>query len=112
MTKRLYSAGVIVYSKENNHITYLLLHYTAGHWDFPKGKIEEGETKQEAALRELYEETGLHAKLKAGFGEQFGYFLYDLSGEKMHKTVYFFVGETKKQEAVLSCEHQGYFFCK
>ncbi|MFH1332713.1 MAG: NUDIX domain-containing protein, partial [archaeon] len=49
------SAGVIVY----NNGEFLILQYTAGHWDFPKGHIEKGETERETALRELKEETGI-----------------------------------------------------
>ena len=38
---------------------YLVLHYEAGHWDFPKGHVEGEETAEEAAIREIEEETGL-----------------------------------------------------
>lgn len=38
---------------------YLLLRQNSGHWSFPKGHGEEGETAQESALREFREETGL-----------------------------------------------------
>ena len=37
-------------------------------WTFPKGKLEQGETWQEAARRELEEETGLQAELGAEVG--------------------------------------------
>jgi 8-oxo-dGTP pyrophosphatase MutT (NUDIX family) len=32
-------------------------------WTFPKGKVESGETDEEAAVREVEEETGLHCEL-------------------------------------------------
>ncbi len=106
--KQIFSAGVVVFAQENDRTEYLLLHYPAGHWDLPKGKIEEGETKQETALRELYEETRLHTKLKNGFEEELYYYFHDFKGNKVKKTVYFFVGQTEKQEIIISEEHQGY----
>jgi len=43
----------------------LLMIFRRGRWDLPKGKLDEGETIEQCALREVAEETGL-SKLKAG----------------------------------------------
>lgn len=37
----------------------ILFIYRRKHWDLPKGKIEAGETKKQAAIREVIEETGI-----------------------------------------------------
>jgi len=103
------SAGVLVY-RENKNIKFLLLHYPAGHWDFPKGHIEEGESMEETALRELREETGIlkdEIELESGFRETIDY-LYKTRGELSHKKVIFFLGETEKKDVQISREHQGY----
>ncbi len=42
-----------------NELGEFLFIFRRGFWDLPKGKIEEGETKKEAAIREVIEETGL-----------------------------------------------------
>lgn len=57
-------------------------HVNGGHWGFPKGRPEEGETPQETAKRELFEETGL----------QVVQFLSEepLLEQRTGKTVYFF----------------------
>ncbi|SRR5260221_10313697 len=105
--KHQYSAGIIIYKKENGTILYLLLKYGAGHWDFPKGKIETGETKQEAALRELKEETNLTAQIDDNFEETIQYiFMYNQ--EKTTKTVYFFTGHATSTDVKLSHEHTDY----
>jgi 8-oxo-dGTP diphosphatase len=39
-----------------------------GDWTFPKGKLEPGETFEEAALREVLEETGFTCALKSFLG--------------------------------------------
>lgn len=49
------AAGGIVKNNEGN----LLFIHRLGRWDLPKGKIEIGESLQEAALREVEEETSL-----------------------------------------------------
>ncbi|GIR00514.1 MAG: hypothetical protein CM15mP9_2170 [Methanobacteriota archaeon] len=43
-----------------NFGSILLLQYPQGHWDFPKGHVEEGDAdKRATAARELKEETGI-----------------------------------------------------
>lgn len=49
------AAGGLVVTKKQE----ALLIYRRGFWDLPKGKIEIGEKKKEAAVREVLEETGL-----------------------------------------------------
>ena len=52
------SAGIILFNEQEER-KFLLLNYPSGHWDFVKGKMEEGETYQTTALRETKEETGI-----------------------------------------------------
>lgn len=106
--KRMFCAGVVVYRKFDKTIEYLLLHNTKGHWDFPKGNIEKGEDKKTAALRELQEEAGITAGIKEGFEHSFSYFFTDTDGQKVHKTVYFFVGEADDTSIKLSHEHDDF----
>jgi bis(5'-nucleosidyl)-tetraphosphatase len=108
--KKQVSAGIIVYHRLHNEPEYLLLQYAAGHWDLAKGKLEAGETKIEAALRELMEETGISKiAINEGFEESLFYKFKDFDGSVIEKTVYFFVGEvTKADVIILSREHRGY----
>ena len=38
-------------------------------WSFPKGKIEPGESPEQTAIREVWEETAIHIQLEADFAE-------------------------------------------
>ncbi len=49
------SCGTIII----DHDKVLLLRHNKGHWDFPKGHVENDETEVETALRETKEETNL-----------------------------------------------------
>jgi 8-oxo-dGTP pyrophosphatase MutT (NUDIX family) len=107
--KRETSAGIVVFYEREKKREYLLLHYESGHWDFPKGHLEKGETKIEAAQRELKEETGLQAKPLEGFEDSFAYFFKNpKTHELINKTVYFFIGRARTKEVTLSFEHTGY----
>ncbi len=55
MSKKIIAAGGIV-ENENGEI---LLQFRRGKWDLPKGKLDEGETLEVCAIREVEEETGL-----------------------------------------------------
>lgn len=52
------AAGGLVCNR--NH--HLLLMFKRGKWDMPKGRIEENSAREETALREVQEETGLNIK--------------------------------------------------
>lgn len=102
------SAGMVLFRKEDSKILFLLLHYPSGHWDFIKGKMEEGESTHETAIREAKEETGI---MDITFLENFEEWInYDFQyqGELVHKKVVFFLAETKTKEVMISHEHLDY----
>lgn len=53
------SAGAVVFRVRKGARQYLLIRNARGHWDFPKGKCEAGESLLETVRREAREETGL-----------------------------------------------------
>ena len=92
------SAGIIPFRRSENGIEYLLLHSGMvrnrdAAWEFPKGSIEAEEEEQQAALREIWEETCLKAvELLPDFRDQVDY-QYRRNGNPVEKTVVFFIGE-------------------
>jgi len=78
-----------------------------GHWDFPKGNIETGETPEKAALREIKEETGLEVELLPGFREDVEY-VYTRERRRIRKKVIFFLAKAPTKEVRLSWEHKDY----
>jgi 8-oxo-dGTP pyrophosphatase MutT (NUDIX family) len=70
--------------------------------------MEQEETKEETAQRELEEETGLTAIIDENFEEAIQYIYTDHTIEKWLKTVYFFVGQATHKTVKLSHEHINY----
>ncbi len=60
-------------------------------WSLPKGHVEAGETPEEAALREVLEETGLVGRIVAPLGVIDFWFVVE--DRRIHKTVHHFVIE-------------------
>ena len=102
------SCGAVIF-RGRNGIEYLLLQYEAGHWDFVKGHVEEGESEVETVKRETLEETGLKENAFLNdFREQIGYF-YRRRGRTVSKEVIFYLLKNLGDEQVtISGEHIGY----
>lgn len=92
--KKEKSCGNIVFKKENGILKVLLIHHNLGHYGMPKGHVELGETEEETALREVFEETGISSYIIDGFREMITY----SPKENVIKDVIYFVGETNDFE--------------
>jgi 8-oxo-dGTP pyrophosphatase MutT (NUDIX family) len=63
-TEVVQAAGGLVVRRHNSSLEIVVVHRPVHQdWSFPKGKLEEGETFEEAALREVHEETGMECRL-------------------------------------------------
>jgi diadenosine hexaphosphate hydrolase (ATP-forming) len=82
------SAGGVVFRGDQ----VLLLRRPTGQWVFPKGHIDEGEDLLRTALREVEEETGVHARAVAPLGTT-SYWVRLPSGQRAHKMVHWFLME-------------------
>jgi len=102
------SAGVVLFRKENGKILFLLLNYPSGHWDFVKGKMEEGESSRETAIRETREETEISDVEFLDNFEEWIQYNFQYQGELIRKKVVFFLGETKTKNVKISHEHLNY----
>lgn len=92
------SCGAIVY---NNEGEVLIVQHNAGHWDFPKGHVENNETEVETAVREVKEETNIDIEIP---NADYRYEIYYNPKENVNKTVVFFLArniskKTIKQDA-------------
>lgn len=104
------SCGIVLFREKDGEKHYLLLHYPSGHWDFPKGHVEEGENERETAARELLEETGIaDPEFLQNFREHISYKYYK-EGKLSNKQVIFFLAKTDLKNIQLSHEHHGFIW--
>ena len=88
-----YSSGGVVYKPNGAGYDMAVVQRARhGDWSLPKGHIEEGETQEQAAIREVEEETGLQARVVAPIDEVV-YFYRRPGGELIRKVVYHFLME-------------------
>lgn len=90
------AAGGVV---KNEKSEYLLIK-RFGIWDLPKGKVEDGETMLEAAVREVCEETGL-GKVTSTDRLPDTYHVYHQKGRWFLKKTYWYLMETQEDIALV-----------
>lgn len=113
--KKEVSAGGVVFRRAAGEpVRFLLIRDSYGHWGFPKGHVESGETPEQAAARETAEETGLERlRLHAPIAVIDWYFR--LRGKLIHKFCHFFLfesngGDPKPQldEGITECRWSAF----
>ena len=60
-------------------------------WSLPKGHVEQGETTEQAAIREVAEETGINGRITARLGS--GEYTFPVRGKRSHQRVHHFLME-------------------
>lgn len=96
MKEEISAGGVVVFGN-----AILLLRKYNGDWVLPKGRVEKDERLQEAALREVSEETGVYAEIERYLGEI--HYTYKENWDetnRIHKTVHWYMMKSKNMETV------------
>jgi len=83
--KRINAAGGLVKNEKGE----MLFIFRLGKWDLPKGKLAENETPEEAAIREVMEETGLSGLKVSGFLTS-TFHIYKGKGKQILKQTWWF----------------------
>lgn len=98
------SAGGVVFRKHNRRKEIVLVTLKNGTvWCLPKGLVNEGETPEITALREVEEETGIKAKIIDKLGEISYWYYMKEENARCKKTVHFYLmecinGDTSKHD--------------
>lgn len=87
------AAGGVVLKSSDSRDPFVLLIYRRGVWDLPKGKLDEGETIKECAVREVSEEVGVPVSPTIIFDLCETYHEYERHGIQYGKTTYWFAME-------------------
>ena len=94
-TRQAVSAGgLVVDERPDGHWVVLIAHRSAGgtlQWTLPKGRLEAGEELEEAAVREVREETGLEADVVDKLGVVDYWFVWRPDQVRYHKYVHYFL---------------------
>ncbi|PAU94374.1 hypothetical protein CK503_06100 [Aliifodinibius salipaludis] len=84
------AAGGVVFKSKDNSDPSVLSIFRRGVWDLPKGKLEEGETIKECAVREVAEEVGVSALPEIIFPLPETYHEYEQGGIHFGKSTHWF----------------------
>jgi 8-oxo-dGTP pyrophosphatase MutT (NUDIX family) len=91
------SAGGVVFRIEAGAPLFLLIRDSYANWGFPKGHVERGESTEDAALREVREETGLQTLSSCGLIDTIDWY-FRFRGRLIHKSCHFYLMETPESD--------------
>jgi 8-oxo-dGTP pyrophosphatase MutT (NUDIX family) len=96
MREEVSAGGVVLFGN-----AILLLKKYNGDWVLPKGKVEDGEDRPDAALREVLEETGVKADIIKYLGEIHYTFKENWDESRsVHKTVYWYLMKARHMDTI------------
>jgi 8-oxo-dGTP pyrophosphatase MutT (NUDIX family) len=102
ITEHIKACGGIVYRLVEHNIHVLLI-FRRGYWDIPKGKLEENESIEMCAVREVCEETGIEVPMIIhSLGET--HHTYRQDGIHIKKTTHWFSMVTRSSNFVAQLE--------
>ena len=93
--KVIEAAGGVVFNEKEE----VLVIFRRDFWDLPKGKIDKGESPEEAAVREVQEETGLK-NVTLGKHILDTYHTYELKGKRILKKTYWYEMKTTDTQLI------------
>jgi len=94
------SFGIIpVFKAEKGDFLFCIVWSSKGHWGFPKGHKDPGETDEETAKRELAEETGINSIDIINDFSSIEKFSFEKKGYLCNKTVKYFLGFTNSTKS-------------
>lgn len=95
------SCGAVVFRRSGEQRKFLLIrNKRSAHWGFPKGHIEPGESNEQTAIREVFEETGINIRILPGFKKCSE---YTIQG-RIEKAVSIFLAQTDDVEYTIQVE--------
>lgn len=90
------SCGAVVFNKDK----VLVVKHQKGHTDFPKGHVEQNETEEKTAIREVKEETNIDITIIPTYREVISYTM----SNNNYKEVVFFLALAKTEEIIIDEE--------
>ncbi len=98
--KKVEATGGLVYNKHGE----ILVMYRRSYWDLPKGKVDKGESREAAALREVQEETGLNRVKRGGLICKTLHTYKDKKRKRILKKTYWYKMVTDEEEVIPQTE--------
>lgn len=110
--KPVTAAGGLVENEKGE----LLMIFRNGRWDLPKGKLEDGESLDECAVREVMEETGIEGIMVVGLPIMTKHFYYynqwELKTTYWYNMSYDFASDKRTDKTFLPQEIEGITRCE